>query len=271
MERVVAENGVVFYRSKIIPCIHGFSTRLGGVSVLPHTASLNLGVDRGDSTETVIENLGRFANALGIDAEGIISVSQIHSVKIRRVDASHRGEGFYKKETEACDGYFSFSPQISLGVRTADCVPVLLYAEKKDGSSAVAALHAGWRGTAGGIVKSAVEEFLSEGFDADTVRAAIGPAIGRCCYTVKNDFYATFLEAAGKKITDEFVHPVADGVWAADLKGANKKMLEVLGVLPENIDVSSECTCCNSNEFFSHRYSHGHRGTMLSVIANVKR
>ena len=72
-------------------------------------------------------------------------------------------------------------------------------------------------------------------------------------------------------ITEKFVIPVDDGKWVADLKGANRKILEELGVLSENIDVSEECTCCNSREFFSHRYSHGHRGTMLSLIANIKR
>ena len=67
MERVVADNGVVYYRSRLIPCIHGFSTRIGGISELPHTKGLNLGVERGDSRETVLENLGRFSDALGID------------------------------------------------------------------------------------------------------------------------------------------------------------------------------------------------------------
>ena len=271
MERVIADNGVVFYRSEIIPCIHGFSTRIGGVSTLPHTETLNLGADRGDPTEIVLENLERFSVALGVDRGSIISVSQIHSVKIRNVDRNNRGEGFFVQEKESCDGYFTVDPEISIGVRTADCVPILLYAEKKDGISAVAAVHAGWRGTAGGIVASACERFFAEGFRAENIRAAIGPSIGSCCYSVKDDFYRAFLDAAGEAITNEFVLPVDDGIWVADLKGANRKMLEALGVLPENIDVSRECTCCNCREFFSHRYSRGHRGTMLSVITNIKR
>ena len=270
MELIEAENGVAYYKSKLIPCVHGFSTRIGGISTLDHTASLNLGMGRGDDDNTVLENLERFSSALGIEPKSVISVSQIHSVNIRTVDERHRGEGFYTKETQPCDGYIAYTPQISLGVRTADCVPVLLYAEKND-LSAVAALHAGWRGTAGGIVKKAVEQLVSEGFDSKNIKAAIGPSISSCCYTVKEDFYLAFSETAGEMLTREFVIPVSDGIWKADLKGANKKMLENLGVLPENIDVSNECTCCNPKAFFSHRYSHGHRGTMLSVIANIRR
>lgn len=271
MERIVAENGVVFYRSRIIPCIHGFSTRLGGVSTFSHTASLNLGVERGDPHDIVLENLKLFSRAVGIEAESVISVSQIHSVKIREVSDAHRGEGFFVKETEPCDGYISSCPHISVGVRTADCVPVLLYAEKEDGTSAVAALHAGWRGTAHGIVISAVERLFAKGYKAQNIKAAIGPAISNCCYTVREDFYRAFTDAAGESLTKEFVTPISDGVWTADLKGANSKMLQNLGVLPENIDISGVCTCCRPDEFFSHRYSHGHRGTMLSVITNVKR
>ena len=75
MKRVVAENGVIYYRSEIIPCIHGFSTRIGGVSRLSHTKSLNLGFDRGDDPETVLENLELFSDALGLESEGIISVT----------------------------------------------------------------------------------------------------------------------------------------------------------------------------------------------------
>ena len=123
MERVVATNGVVFYRSELIPCPHGFSTRIGGISKLPHTAGLNLGLDRGDELDTVLENLSLFSEAVGFCKEQIISVPQIHSDKIRYVRAENCGEGILRAATEACDGYITDKAGVALGIRTADCVP----------------------------------------------------------------------------------------------------------------------------------------------------
>lgn len=270
MRRVCAENGVIYYRSDIIPCIHGFSTRIGGVSRLPHTRGLNLGFDRGDTPKTVLENLGLFADALGVAAESIISVSQIHSANVRVVDGNNRGEGFYKEELESCDGYVTDSQDITLGVRTADCVPILLYVPPVEPfGGAVAAVHAGWRGTALGIAREAVLKLCDMGASLNDIRVAIGPSIGSCCYTVKEDFYKSFSEMAGKALTDRYVTLVEDNIWVADLKGANRQILIDSGVFPDNIDVCDKCTCCNNEEFFSHRFSKGKRGTMLSVIVNT--
>ena len=267
MKRIVSSNGVVYYRSDIIPYIHGFSTRIGGISTEPHTKGLNLGLDRGDGRETVLENLKLFADALGFDAESIISVSQIHSDNIRHVGEKNRGEGFFKAETEPCDGYITDSENITLGVRSADCVPILLYAPETEGfGGAVAAIHAGWRGTAKGIARRVVEKLSYMGADVTSIKAAIGPSIGSCCYFVKEDFYRSFHEAAGDALTDRFVRSVGENVWVADLKGANREILHNSGLLFENIDLCDACTCCDPYEFYSHRYSKGKRGTMLSVI-----
>lgn len=271
MKRVISPNGVVYYRSELIPCIHGFSTRIGGVSQLAHTKGLNLGLDCGDSRETVLENLELFSDALGIDSRSIISVSQIHSSKIRTVNSENRGEGFFKEELCPCDGYITDGYDITLGVRTADCVPVLLYASENNRfSGAVAAVHAGWRGTALGIVKEAVDQLCLMGARVADIKAAIGPSIGSCCYCVKADFYESFLRSAGKALTSAFVNPVGEGKWVADLKGANRQILHDSGIPYENIDVCDECTCCNSEDFFSHRFSKGKRGTMLSVITKSR-
>lgn len=272
MKRIVSTNGVVYYRSDIIPCIHGFSARIGGVSTEPHTKGLNLGLDRGDGRETVIENLKLFSEALRIDAESIISVSQIHSDNIRTVSDEHRGEGYFKIETEPCDGYITNSDNITLGVRSADCVPILLYAPESEGfGGAVAALHAGWRGTALGIVRRAVEKLSFMGAQVGDIKAAIGPSIGPCCYCVKEDFYQSFRAAAGDALTEGFVTPVGDKVWVADLKGANREILYNSGLSLDNIDLCKACTCCEPSEFYSHRYSKGQRGTMLSVISRQHR
>lgn len=272
MERIVAKNGVTFYRSDIIPCIHGFSTRIGGISQLSHTKGLNLGFDRGDSRETVLENLALFSDALGIDSKGIISVSQIHSSTVRYVNRENRGEGIFTEELLPCDAYVTDDTDIVLGVRTADCVPILLYAPSSDGSDgAVAAVHAGWRGTALGIIKEAVRKLVLMGVDVTEIKAAIGPSIGSCCYSVKKDFYDSFKACAGLELTKKFVTAVGEDRWVADLKGVNREILQRCGVLSENIDVCDICTCCNAEEFYSHRFSRGKRGTMLSVITKSNR
>lgn len=271
MKRILAKNGVVFYRSSLIPCVHGFSTRIGGVSMLPHTQSLNLGVDRGDEVITVRENLSRFGAAVGFRAEQVISVAQIHSTKIRYVTEQQGGEGYFSPETEACDGYVTDRRGVVLGVRTADCVPILLYAPSNSSGFAggVAAVHAGWRGTAGRIVNNAVDALCVMGAEKETVKAAVGPAIGPCCYEVQQDFTNQFQEMLGKSLTERFVvpHEKKTGVWRADLLSINRALLLEAGVPSESIDLCPVCTCCYPKEFYSHRYSKGVRGTMLSVIS----
>lgn len=269
MRRIVAQNGVVYYRSELIPCLHGFSSRIGGVSEQTHTASLNLAFGRGDSRETVLENLFRFGEAVGFDVDRVISVNQIHSVKIRTVSAPDAGEGYLRETQEACDGYLTFDSGIVLGVKTADCVPILLYAPQGENQPAcVAALHAGWRGSVGRIAGIAVEKMKAAGIDAGTVRGAIGPAIGACCYEVREDFRERFAETLGTVAAEKYVRQAdRPGVWYADIKALNRDILLESGLTPEHIDLSGLCTSCHPVEFFSHRYSGGHRGTMLSVIS----
>lgn len=273
MERVVAENNVVYYRSELIPCVHAFSTRLGGVSALPHTESMNLAFGRGDDRETVIENLRLFAEAVGFEAENTVSVDQVHSDRIRQISRTNFGEGYFKESLESCDGYISTEPDAVIGVKTADCVPILIYAPPNGSfGGAVMALHAGWRGTALGIASKAVERAVSLGATASEMKVAIGPSIGKCCYEVRDDFYAEFCKHAGRELTEKYVTPCNDGEhFLADLKGANRELLERSGVLSLNIDVSKTCTCCEPDEFFSHRYTGGVRGTMLAVIKNKLR
>ncbi|MBE6668521.1 MAG: peptidoglycan editing factor PgeF [Ruminococcaceae bacterium] len=269
MERIISSNGVVYYRSELIPCPHGFSTRLGGVSTLEHTKFLNLGVERGDERETVLENLRLFAEAVGFSPKEVISVPQIHSSKVRYVTENNAGEGFYCESTESCDGYVTDRSGVVLGIRTADCVPILLYAPPHNSfGGAVAAVHAGWRGTASKIVINAVNKMIEKGAALQEIRAAIGPAIEKCCYKVRDDFYNDFKALAGEELSDKFVKSDTerDGVWWADIKGVNRELLIQAGIPGENIDVCNLCTCCMPHEFYSHRYTKGKRGTMLSVI-----
>ncbi len=256
-------------KSNILRSPHAFSTRLGGVSTKAHTASLNLAFDRGDDDQTVLENLEIFAGRVGFDAKGIVSLPQIHSDIIYTVTADDCGKGYYVRDGIAGgDGYVTMERGVALGIKTADCVPILFEAHKGGRVVAVGAVHAGWRGTVAGIAKKCVDRLVSEvGVSASDIRAAIGPCIHKCCYEVSRDVYDAVADGLGESVAERFVVPSgAVGKYTCDLAGINRELLIGCGLDKENVDVLDECTCCQPDKYYSHRYSHGVRGTMLNVI-----
>ena len=270
MRYTIASNGVGYFFSDLIPCPHGFSTRIGGVSTLPHTATLNLGVERGDPLPVVLENLRRFGDAVRISSDQIVSVPQIHSATLRYVTADNGGEGFTRTAQMSCDGYYTDQRCVGLGVRTADCVPILFYGSTADGDARIAAVHAGWRGTVKGIAVRAIQALLSMSVERETIAVAIGPSIGPCCYEVGADFYQTVWEECGDDIANKCCVPLDAQHWRADLRLMNVRLLHREGLQAHQIDLATQCTCCDPVHFFSHRYcqrQNGLRGTMLSVIA----
>lgn len=265
-ETVTAENGVVYLRSDILSSTHGFATRIGGVSREEHTSSLNLAFGRGDSEKTVLANLELFADAVGFDAESVISLPQIHSTGILEVDERDCGRGYFKEPCGEGDGYATRSAVVTLGVKGADCIPILFEAEDRGGNIiAVAAVHAGWRGTVGGIAENAVEKLLLMGADEEHIRVAIGPGIESCCFEVGEDFCCAVADARGNEFADRFVFSRGKKKFA-DIKGMNVKLLTDCGVKLENIDVCGECTFCLDEKYYSHRRMETFRGTMLSAI-----
>lgn len=260
-----AINSVEYVTSDIIRSRHAFATRMGGVSTQPHTSSLNLAFNRGDDDATVIENIKRFGEAVRFDPESVISLPQIHSNEVIEVDLSMTGEGYFKPPHTSCDGYVTSEKGIVLGVKTADCVPILLEAEDCKGNIiAVSALHAGWRGTALEIAAEGVRKLVAMGAEPERIRAAIGPSIDYCCFEVGEDFTALVAEISGK----EWKPISRDGKLYEDLKARNRNILLENGLLNQNIDLCDECTCCMADKYYSHRRMKGQRGTMLSVIVN---
>ena len=255
------KDGVYF--SDIITCPHGFSCREGGVSSLAHTSSMNLAFGRGDDDATVLKNLDIFAGKLGLEAKSVISVPQIHSCDVRVVGREHAGMGYHAPAAFSCDGYVTRERGVPIGVKTADCVPILLYDDK---NGVIGALHAGWRGSVAGIARVGVEKMLSLGADPESIRAAIGAAIGACCYEVGEEVYEAAKENLGADIADRFITRSGER-FRADLAGLNRELLIGSGLLPENIDLSGHCTACEKDEFFSHRATGGVRGTMLALIS----
>ena len=279
MFRKVRRNGVVFYVSTLLEGTkHGFSTRIGGVSE-GDLASLNLGYGRGDSDDTVNKNRRLFAAACGID-EGeyivnsvFVSAQQVHSARIEYVTPSNKDSDF------VCDGFVTDIPRIPIAVKTADCVPILLY---EGGAGVAAAVHAGWRGTASGIVGVAVQRMCDLGANRDRIRAAIGPSICADCFEVSDDFIEEFrslelsspcryVRAAADAIADEFIvrydgDENGDGKLHCDLTSVNERILLLSGVRARNIDKASLCTKESSCRFYSHRRSGPARGVMGAVI-----
>lgn len=260
---ITAENGVKYLKSDILSVKHGFATRIGGVSSEAHTATLNLAFGRGDERETVMENLQLFSDALGVAPESVISRHQIHSPKVVYADEKMRGEGYFIDTDEACDGYVTDREGVALGVKTADCVPILF---EDKAAHVIGAVHAGWRGTASGIAAECVRKMCELGAEVENIRAAIGAAIHFCCYEVGEDFYRSVAELVGEDTAREFIRE-HNGHLHADIVGMNRKLLLDAGLCDNNIDICEYCTACEPELFYSHRYSHGLRGTMLSVIS----
>ena len=262
--------------------LHGFSTRTGGVSAVYGRDSLNLGWTREDDPASVTENRRRFVGAVAGEMTGkagfaLVNVRQIHSAitrVIREEDGSLGGrlqtpEG---KPILEGDGLMTNLPGVMLGVGTADCVPVLVADVKK---RAVAAFHAGWRGTVARIVEQGIARMVHEyGSQPKDLVAAIGPSIGACCYTVGEEvrtaFSSRFDYADELFLSDRKANPSIH----VDLWKANQRQLLAAGVEQSKITVIGECTGCSRNEqdrrrYFSHRAEHGVAGRMLNVVGVV--
>jgi YfiH family protein len=237
-----------FITSSLLLVPHGFSTRHGGVSEGPYR-SLNLGFQVGDERSRVEENVRRLAKAAGFSPSELHTVSQVHGDRVleAKPGAIQGGEG---------DALWTGCEGAAVGIRTADCVPILL--ADPDGRR-VAAVHSGWRGADLRIAHRAVEALVAQGARADRLIAAVGPAIQVCCYAVSDDLAARFRERFGDDVVAR-----DDAQWHLDLARVVRKTLEAAGLRSERIDVLLECTSCDSDLYFSHRRDKGLTGRHLS-------
>jgi hypothetical protein len=238
---------------------NAFSTRMGGCSPMPQDA-LNLAGFNEDAAENIHENRRRFLRLF--DGDWMLTGCwQMHSAQVRvvldREDA--------RNDTEHCDALTSMAPNILLGVKTADCVPVLLGDAR---TSAFAAVHAGWRGTLSAIIARTLERMSEKyGTSAPDVRAAIGPAAGACCYEVGSEVVAAFHERFPE--AQQLFTPTQGGHARINLQRANRDQLIAQGVPAEAIHIAPLCTMCRTDLFFSYRREksvYGRTGRLLSVI-----
>ena len=236
--------------ASLIRAPHGFPTRAGGVSVTPFE-SLNSSGAVGDDPAAVSQNLSRLAAAAGVAQERLLFVKQVHGARVV--------EGVEARPDTEADGVWTDVPGTAVGVRTADCLPILI----EDPRGRVAAVHAGWRGVIGEIVARAVEQLVAQGAVARELRVALGPCIQRCCFEVDGDLPARFEAAFG---TEVIFRPQAASKVHLDLPRAVGQTLARLGVPAGHVVALPQCTGCDAR-FFSHRREHGITGRHLSFIS----
>jgi len=242
---------------------HGFTTRMGGVSA-GIWESLNLGVNRGDDPEAVRENYRRVCAALGVDMARLVLCRQVHSDVVRTVTTADAGAGLDRAADWEADGLITDVPGLTLAAFGADCLTAVLYDPVR---RAVGAVHAGWRGTAMGILERAVERMTAcYGTHPADLLCALGPCIDKCCFETDQDVPNAMTAALGAAALPYIVSD-GNGKFHVDLKGLNALRLERAGVDPAHIDVSPDCTLCQPEKYWSHRYTKGQRGSQVALIS----
>ncbi len=259
---------------------HGFTLRPGGTSVLGRKRVFNLGRTDWDTPENVLANRKKLLSALGAGKMQIVSLRQIHSALARVFDSP-------PAVPLKGDAALTRTPGLLLAVLTADCVPILLVDTKR---RAVAAVHAGWRGTLKRVAEKTLGKMrMSFGTRPRDVLAVLGPCIGRCCYEVGAEvaqaFHSQFACAKewfegpfDRLVSDDTPNPLQ---WLNmhppghqppppsvrfDLAATNRWQLENAGVPAANIFSSDLCTSCRKDIFFSHRAEFGKTGRLMGVI-----
>lgn len=245
---------------------------------------LNLGFTDWDAKENVLENRKRFFRRLGADKMRVITLRQIHSDVVCPVSAANLAS---THDAPKADALITDEKGVLLTIQTADCVPILLADTKR---KAVAAIHAGWRGTLQRIAAKTIGRMQMEfGTNPSDIVAALGPSIGACCYEVGHEVAREFA-AQFPNAREWFEGPfdaVASGdndpnwlPWLTmkppghappsprvhiDLIAANRSILINAGVSPENISTSGFCTSCRTDLFFSYRRERT-TGRMMAAI-----
>jgi YfiH family protein len=260
--------------------VHGFSTRPGGYSRAYGGGALNLGLTKDDSKAAVEHNRSAFLHELGVGKERwpLVTLRQVHSDVIHFVDSPPESQS-------VGDGLITARPGLLLAIQTADCLPIILADPKH---SAVGVFHAGWRGTLKRIVEKGVGRMrLHFGSRPRDLKAAIGPGIHGCCYTVgpevrdKFESQFTYAEKLFRVVEESdpvrekypmlFLTARAPGHSELpkkiflDLVEANRQQLLAMGVPAKSIEVSPLCTNCRTDLLFSYRAEKEKTGRMMAV------
>jgi len=276
--------------------VHGFSTRVGGISRVYGKGELNLGYTKDDSRAAVERNRVAFLQGLGATCQPrrrsrkpgaslwpLITLRQVHSDVIWRVDSVPNSES---KDLLVGDGLITATPGLLLAIQTADCLPITIVDTKRH---AVGVFHAGWRGTVKRIVEKGIGEMVRcFGSRPGDMKAAIGPGIQGCCFEVGEEVrtkfesqfaYATSLfhevkdsDPVREKYPLLFLTARAPGhsdlpkKIFLDLVEANRQQLIAAGLPKKSIESSHLCTNCNPELLFSYRAEKGKTGRMMGAV-----
>ena len=242
---------------------HGISTRFGGVSTGCYQ-SMNLALHVADSPEKVWQNRQIFCQALGMKAENLCTCQQVHKDNICCVTAEEAGAGRqeYAAAIADTDALITNVPGIPLMLFFADCTPLMLYDPVK---KVIAVAHGGWKGTAAMIAAKTVAKMQEVyGTSPQDCLAAIGPAIGPCCYEVGENVQE-IVRTVFPALSDKLLLVKGDKVHL-DLWQANKLQLLAAGLQEEKIDCAETCTQCNADLFYSYRADNGQTGRIAAVM-----
>ena len=258
-------NGLIYDTSDVLAAaggaVHAFTTRHGGVSPAPFD-SLSFADNRGDTAENLLENYRRLGAAVGFDAGRAVGCRQIHSDLVRVAHAEDAGRILWNDRPYDADALITNETDLPLFVYGTDCCVITLYDPT---SRCIGAVHAGWRGAAAGIaLKAAVSMMSYYGAEPYTLRAAIGPAIGKCCFEVDRDVADQFFALLDPAV-DERIEQRGEK-YHIDLKDINRLWLLRAGIDPSHIDVHPDCTKCHPERYWSHRAMGERRGGMAAVI-----
>ena len=229
---------------------HAFLTRKGGVSLPPYD-SLNISLMNGDREEHVLHNRSRIASTFGFNPDDLILLNQMHQDRILVLRDSFRP----LPPRLEYDALVTNASNTFLGIRTADCLPILVVDPKR---KVIAAVHSGRQGTSLHIAAKVLEVMHKEfGCSAHDLLVALGPGIGFCCYEIAEKVFVSEWEP--------FATPKGSGKWNVDLAGINIHLMEKQGISEEQIFWINLCTHCHHDLFFSYRRE-GKTGRQLSFI-----
>lgn len=235
--------------------LHGFLGRRGGKSAGPY-AGLNLSSRVGDDPQVVKDNICDVKRSVGVHDGRIVTMRQMHGDQILEVRDKNT------KEAGEADGMVTGEPGVILGALTADCVPILFSVR---GRKLAAVAHAGWRGTLAGIAPK-MARYLREryGVEPTAVEAALGPAIGPCCYEIGSEVSLPLAQRWGQ-LAEGCLRAKGDKKFL-DLRALNSLLLVSAGIPPTQIFNVGPCTSCAAEDFFSYRRDRRETGRQLSFI-----
>ena len=248
------KNGIPYFEvpeiSRMGWVVHGFLTRQGGMT-LPPFDSLNISENNGDRKEHVYQNRDRIATVFGFTPKRFILLKQ----------EQKDGILLLKEPVETIPSFLEYdamitdAPDIILGIRTADCIPIFVVDQKK---SVIAAIHAGRQGTALHITTKVLKKIKEEfGCLPEELLIALGPSIGPCCYEIDEKVFQPEWEP--------FSISTGRGKWMVDIAGINMSQMRDEGIKEEQIFLVDLCTSCHTDLFFSYR-KEGRTGRQLSFI-----